>query len=168
MEINDIIKLIEVVSEHGLTSFVYEEESYKLTLKKENKTIVTNTMLPTAMSYPAGNPDMGAAMASQPTAPAAAKTEKTGGAAEKAAPALIGSEKVVKSPLVGTYFEASSKGSPAFVKVGDKVKKGQVLGIIEAMKLLNEIESEFDGVVEAILVKDGEVVEYGQPMFRIK
>ena len=70
--------------------------------------------------------------------------------------------------MVGTFYSAPSPDADDFVKVGDTVKKGQVLGIIEAMKLMNEIESDFDGVVEAILVKNEEVVEYGQPLFRIK
>ena len=80
----------------------------------------------------------------------------------------IGSDKVVASPLVGTFYNAASPDSDAFVSVGDTVKKGQVLGIIEAMKLMNEIESEYDGVVEAVLVNNEEVVEYGQPLFRIR
>ena len=75
---------------------------------------------------------------------------------------------ILTSPLVGTFYTASSPDAEAFVKEGDTVKKGQVLGIIEAMKLMNEIESEFDGVVEAVLVKNEEVVEYGQPLFRIR
>ena len=74
----------------------------------------------------------------------------------------------MNSPLVGTFYAAPSPDSEPFVKTGDTVKKGQVLGIIEAMKLMNEIESEYDGVIEAILVNDEEVVEYGQPLFRIK
>ena len=80
----------------------------------------------------------------------------------------IGSDKIVVSPLVGIFYSASSPEAENFVKVGDTVKKGQVLGIIEAMKLMNEIESEYDGVVEAILVKNEDVVEYGQPLFRIR
>ena len=80
----------------------------------------------------------------------------------------IPSGNVVKSPLVGTFYSAPAPDADSFVKVGDTVKKGQVLGIIEAMKLMNEIESEYDGVVEAILVNNEEVVEYGQPLFRIK
>ena len=79
----------------------------------------------------------------------------------------IGSDKVVTSPLVGVFYSASSPDAEPFVKVGDKVTKGQVLGIIEAMKLMNEIESEYDGVVEAILVNNEDTVEYGQPLFRI-
>lgn len=80
----------------------------------------------------------------------------------------IGSDKVITSPLVGTFYNASSPDAAPFVQAGDTVKKGQVLGIIEAMKLMNEIESEYDGVVEAVLVNNEEVVEYGQPLFRIK
>ena len=86
----------------------------------------------------------------------------------KKAAADIGSDKVVTSPLVGTFYSASSPDAEPFVKEGDTVKKGQVLGIIEAMKLMNEIESEYDGVVEAVLVGNEEVVEYGQPLFRIR
>lgn len=74
---------------------------------------------------------------------------------------------VVKSPLVGTFYSASSPDSAPFVKVGDTVKKGQVLGIVEAMKLMNEIESEFDGVVKEIQIENEQVVEYGQPLFVI-
>ena len=75
---------------------------------------------------------------------------------------------VVKSPLVGTYYAASSPENPPFVKIGDKVSKGQVLGIVEAMKLMNEIESEFDGTVKEILVENEQMVEFGQPMFVIE
>ena len=68
---------------------------------------------------------------------------------------------------MGTFYSAPNPDSAAFVKVGDSVKKGQVLGIIEAMKLMNEVESEYDGVVEAILVENEQMVEYGQPLFII-
>ena len=83
-------------------------------------------------------------------------------------PEDIGADQVVTSPLVGVFYAASSPDAEPFVKVGDTVKKGQVLGIIEAMKLMNEIESETDGVIEAVLVKNEETVEYGQPLFRIR
>ena len=82
--------------------------------------------------------------------------------------AALESDHVMTSPLVGTFYNASSPDAEPFVKVGDAVKKGQVLGIIEAMKLMNEIECEFDGVLEAVLVNNEEVVEYGQPLFRIR
>ena len=76
--------------------------------------------------------------------------------------------KIVKSPMVGTFYKSSSPEKEAFVKVGDKVQKGQVLCIIEAMKLMNEIESEYDGEIVEVLVKDGDTVEYGTPLFRLK
>ena len=74
---------------------------------------------------------------------------------------------MVKSPLVGTFYAAPAEDADPFVKVGDKVKKGQVLAIVEAMKLMNEIESDFDGEVAETYVKNGQAVEYGQPLFRI-
>ena len=76
--------------------------------------------------------------------------------------------KIIKSPMVGTFYSKSSPKAEPFVKVGDKVKKGQVVCIVEAMKLMNEIESEFDGEIVQILVNDEEMVEYGQPLFIIK
>ncbi len=76
-------------------------------------------------------------------------------------------DEVVTAPLVGTFYSAPSEDAEPFVKVGDPVKKGQVVGIVEAMKLMNEIECEYDGVVAAVLVENKQVVEYGQPLFRI-
>lgn len=75
---------------------------------------------------------------------------------------------VITSPMVGTFYESATPDKPAFVKVGDKVKKGDVLCIVEAMKLMNEIESEFDGEIVEICVKNQDMVEYGKPLFKIK
>lgn len=86
----------------------------------------------------------------------------------EAAQALEPEGNKVLSPLVGTFYLAPSPEAAPFVNIGDMVKKGQVLGIIEAMKLMNEIECEYDGVVAEILVKNGEMVEYGQPLFVIR
>lgn len=76
--------------------------------------------------------------------------------------------KLIKSPLVGTFYAAPAEDAKPFVNVGDEVKKGQVLAIVEAMKLMNEIESDFDGKIVEILVENGDNVEYGQPLFRIQ
>lgn len=79
----------------------------------------------------------------------------------------VSDAQTVKAPLVGTFYAAPSEEAAPYVQVGDQVKKGQTLGIVEAMKLMNEIESEYDGVVVEICVKNGAMVEYGQPLFRI-
>ena len=75
---------------------------------------------------------------------------------------------VIKSPMVGTFYSSASPESEAFVKVGDKISKGKVICIIEAMKLMNEIESEYNGIITKCLINDGDMVEYGQPLFKIK
>lgn len=85
-----------------------------------------------------------------------------------AKPAETSGGNIVKSPIVGTFYQSPSPDKPPFVKVGDTVKKGDVIMIIESMKLMNEIQSEFDGVVDRILVADGEAVEYDQPVMIIK
>lgn len=154
MTIDEIVTLIQAVSDNDLTSFEYEEGDQKLVLEKKKKENVVSVMSPAAMPSAAGM-DF--------EVPAA------GTAQESRKESLdIGSDKVVTSPLVGTFYSASSPDAEPFVKEGDSVKKGQVLGIIEAMKLMNEIESEYDGVVEAILIENEGVVEYGQPLFRIR
>lgn len=76
--------------------------------------------------------------------------------------------KIVKSPMVGTFYESATPTAKPFVKVGDKVKKGQVLCIIEAMKLMNELESEYDGEIVEICVENEDIVDYGMPLFKIK
>ena len=170
MTIDEIVTLIQAVSDNGLTSFVYEEGDQKLVLKKKKKkNAAPAPVTPVVISQPAA-PMMGpmavplAAPAELTSGSAAGKSGSEAASAEKAADKEqagtldIGSDKVVVSPLVGTFYSASSPDAEAFVKVGDTVKKGQVLGLIEAMKLMKEIESEYDGVVEAVLVKHEEVV----------
>ena len=161
MNIDEIIQLIQAVSENKLTSFELEEGNMKLSLKckKEQPQIVT---------VAAPSMDQAAVQMLNTAAGAGITVSQVQETAVQTAGVDIGSDKVVTSPLVGTFYESSSPDADAFVKVGDTVKKGQVLGIIEAMKLMNEIESEYDGIVEAVLVNNEEVVEYGQPLFRIK
>ncbi len=174
MTIDEMVTLIQAVSENGLTSFEYEEGNQKLVLKK--KETVPAPVAPVVISQPAAvmnpmpveMPGFAGAAVLGSGAPVMA-AEGPAAAGQAADSGLdIGSDNVVVSPLVGTFYSASSPEAEAFVKVGDHVKKGQVIGIIEAMKLMNEIESEWDGVVEAILVNNEDVVEYGQPLFRIK
>lgn len=178
MTIDEIVTLIQAVSDNGLTSFVYEEGNQKLILKKKKKKNVAQApVAPVVISQPA-TPVMSPVAVTMPaevagltnTAHAGSAEAETSGkeVSEKDEHLDIGSDKVVTSPLVGTFYSAPSPEAEPFVRVGDSVKKGQVLGIIEAMKLMNEIESEYDGIVEAILVENENVVEYGQPLFRIR
>jgi acetyl-CoA carboxylase biotin carboxyl carrier protein len=102
------------------------------------------------------------------TAPAPGTVIETAPPAPAAAPAPNASEHIVKSPIVGTYYESPKPGDPPFVKVGDSVEPGQVLCIIESMKLMNEIESETAGTVVAKLMESGRPVEYGEALFSIR
>lgn len=142
MEIENLIKLIETVSASELTGLKYEENGVKLHLTKKKEQVQVDAA-PTAVAE---------VSVVEPTPEDTGKEE---------------AGKIVKSPLVGTFYVAPAEDADPFVSVGDPVKKGQTLAIIEAMKLMNEIESEYDGTVAEILVENGKPVEYGQPLFRI-
>lgn len=154
MEMEKMIELIDAVSKSDLTGFKYEEEGIKLHLsKKENTCYVTENL-----SAPVNAVTTSAAEIKK----AAEGDQISGTSAEE-----ISVGNVVESPLVGTFYAAPAEDAESFVKVGDRVEKGQTLGIVEAMKLMNEIESDYSGTVAEILVNNQEGVEYGQPLFRI-
>ena len=149
-----MIELIDAVSKSDLTGFKYEEEGIKLHLsKKENTCYVTENL-----SAPVNAVTTSAAEIKK-----AAEGDQISGTSAEEIP--VGN--VVESPLVGTFYAAPAEDAESFVKVGDRVEKGQTLGIVEAMKLMNEIESDYSGTVAEILVNNQEGVEYGQPLFRI-
>ena len=154
MEFENLLILIKTVSDSELTDFAYEENGTSIHLKKKKETIVV-----------AGNqtdvPVMGLN-----TVPVMGQSTHANSESEKS----VGGEPegmIVKSPLVGTFYAAPSEDADPFVSVDDQIKKGQTLAIVEAMKLMNEIESDFDGKVAEIYVQNGQAVEYGQPLFRI-
>ena len=154
MEMEKMIELIDAVSKSDLTGFNYEEEGIKLHLsKKENTCYVTENL-----SAPVNAVTTSAAEIKK-----AAEGDQISGTSAEEIP--VGN--VVESPLVGTFYAAPAEDAESFVKVGDRVEKGQTLGIVEAMKLMNEIESDYSGTVAEILVNNQEGVEYGQPLFRI-
>lgn len=160
MEFENLLKLIQAVSDSELTGMKYEEKGVKIHLTKEKETVVTALQAADGAS---------AAFAAGKLADAMQAAESTATPAENA-PAAATAEpagKIVKSPLVGTFYAAPAEDADPYVAVGDTVKKGQVLAIVEAMKLMNEIESDFDGTVEEIYVENGQAVEYGQPLFRL-
>lgn len=154
MEMEKMIELIDAVSKSDLTGFKYEEEGIKLHLsKKENTCYVTENL-----SAPVNAVTTSAAEIKK-----VAEGDQISGTSAEEIP--VGN--VVESPLVGTFYAAPAEDAESFVKVGDRVEKGQTLGIVEAMKLMNEIESDYSGTVAEILVNNQEGVEYGQPLFRI-
>ena len=160
MKVEQVLELVKAVSDSELTEFKYEEDGVKLSLKKTSDRIVQ-------VQAPAA-PVAAPVIAPAPV-PAAAPVSAPAGAEAPAEASAEGEVKgnVVKSPLVGTFYAAPAEDADPFVKVGDSVKKGQVLAIVEAMKLMNEIESDFTGTVTEILVENGQAVEYGQPLFVI-
>lgn len=144
MDLDCLIALIDKVSASELKSFSMEEGNLRISMKKKKGKL-----------YTAATADGSA------SAPTTIKTEIN-------EPETDFCGKKMKAPLVGTFYNAPSPEETPFVQVGDAVKKGQVLGIIEAMKLMNEIESEYDGVIEEIPVSNGQMVEYGQTLFVIR
>lgn len=149
MNYEDIKKLIEDMGDSKIDSLDIEfPEGIKISMKK-NQTIVKEVTTPKD---------------NIPNVIVTQKQNMTQDIPEKAEE----NSKVVKSPMVGTFYSSNSPKEEDFVKVGDKVKKGQVLCIIEAMKLMNEIESEFDGEITEVCVKNEDMVEYGTPLFKIK
>lgn len=159
MEFDQILKLIQAVSDSDLKSFTMEDGELKLSLKKGRETQF--------VAAPSGGSEISAQAGIQEYTGSKAESEAAIGT-HNPPEGSAGFERVVKSPLVGTFYSSASPDAPPFVNVGDFVKKGQVVGIIEAMKLMNEIECDCDGVIEAILIENEQVVEYGQPLFRIK
>ncbi len=145
--VENISVLADVMEEKNLEEITMEYDDAKLTLKAKR---------------PCPPPPMGGMM---PAPMAMAAPAPAQAAAPAAAPQVNGN--VVKSPIVGTFYAAASPEKPPFVTVGQQVKKGDVLMIIESMKLMNEVQSEFDGTVAEILVKNGEAVEFDQPIMII-
>ena len=156
MDLRKLKKLIDLVQESGIGEIEITEGEEKVRISRQ---LASQPMI---MAAPAMQPMMAPGMmpAGQPGAAPAAPAA----APEAAQP----SGHQLKSPMVGTFYRAPSPGAPPFVEVGQSVSKGQTLCIIEAMKLLNEIESDASGTVKAILVENGQPVEYGQALFVIE
>lgn len=138
MEFENILKLVESVSRSELDSFLYEENGMRIKLTKKEKVVQAAVL--------------------------AAPSEERGAMPSQM---LSANDTYVNSPLVGVFYAAPAEDAAPYVTVGDRVKKGQVLCIVEAMKLMNEIESEEDGVIKEICVTNGNAVEFGQPLFVI-
>lgn len=154
MDLRKLKTLIDLVAESGVSELEVTEGEDKVRIVKN----------PAPVAAPAQQVYAPAPIAAAPTAPAAATSPAA--PAPEAAPAAPAGH-AVKSPMVGTFYRSPTPGADAFVKIGDTVKEGQTLCIIEAMKLLNEIESDKSGVVKEILCENGQGVEFGQALFII-
>jgi len=152
MDLRKLKKLIDLVQESGIAELEVTEGEEKVRIAKHI------TGAPAPVAYAASLP-VAAPVAAPAAAPAAA-------GAAPAAPALPEGH-IVKSPMVGTFYRSSSPGAKSFIEVGQNVAVGDTLCIIEAMKLMNEIESDAAGTIKAILIENGQPVEYGQPLFVI-
>ena len=155
MNLKEIKELIDTLTEKDITEFELERGNEKIRIRRGNPTAA-----PQQVTL-ATTPLMAAA-----SAPAAVAAPAAVPAAEPPAP--VDELHIVKSPIVGTFYEASSPGTPPFVQIGDSVESGQVVCIIEAMKLMNEIESDVSGVVEKRFVSNQQPVEYGEALFGIR
>jgi len=157
MDLDDIKQILILFHEHDLDEFELERDGLKVRIRKAGRGVTFTAPAVVAMPVPAGPAAL----------PAAAATPAV---AQSAGPAPTDAVElgVIKSPIVGTFYRSGEPGAPSFVEVGDVVKKGQVLCIIEAMKLMNEIESDCDGEIIQIYVENGKPVQFGDRLFAVK
>ena len=167
MNQKEIKELIEFLIEKDITEFELERGDVKLRVKRGAETHVVAAPVVHAAAPLVSQ--LAAPIAAAPAAPARAAADTPSPVTAPAPPPAEDADlHYVKSPIVGTYYESPSPGSPPFIKVGDRVKEGQVLCIVEAMKLMNEIEADASGEIVKMLVANGQPVEYGMPLFAIR
>ena len=167
MDLNQIKQILDLVREHELSEFEIEHDGLRLKIRKDANGAHVVT-LPAPVVPAMVVPGAAAAVAPPVMAPAVASPAV---AATAAADTAVDTEielAVVKSPIVGTFYRSAEPGASPFVEIGTTVKKGQVLCIIEAMKLMNDIDSEYDGEVMNIYVENGQPVQYGERLFAIR
>lgn len=164
VDLPEIERLLEFMEQHGLEECEYERSGLRIRLKKASTQPEGYVRMPAGAAF-APNPGLAAAIPANTAAPASQS-------APLQAPAQAAQPEsdlhTIKSPIVGTFYATPSPGADVFVKVGDTIEAGQVLCIIEAMKLMNEIESDVAGQLVRILVENGQPVEYGEPLFTIQ
>lgn len=154
MDLDQLKQILGLVQEHGLTELEIEQDGVKLRVKKDG-------VMPAGVAFPVPmTPHQTPVLAAGPLPVAAASASADADTDIELA--------VVKSPIVGTFYRSPEPGTASFVEIGASVKKGQVLCIIEAMKLMNEIDSEYDGEVVNVYVENGQPVQYGERLFAIR
>ena len=157
MDLRKLKKLIDLVEESGIAELELTEgeEKVKISRQVEAQQIATQFIQPSQIAAP-------------PVMPPSPSEPSTSEQSDKSAIASPPTEKHITSPMVGTFYRASSPDAGPFVEIGSAVKKGDILCIIEAMKILNEIESDKDGVIKKILIENGQPVEFGEPLFVVE
>lgn len=161
MEVKELKKLLDAMAEAEVSEMTLETGDYKLSVKRQGQ--------PSPAPAPAPAADPAAAPLHQPAAtPVASAASEVAAPAQETSAGAKGHLVEVTAPIVGTFYAGPAPDAPDYVKVGDRVERGQVLCIIEAMKLMNEIEADTPGMVAEILVGNEEPVEYGQVLFRIE
>jgi acetyl-CoA carboxylase biotin carboxyl carrier protein len=162
MDLDQLKQILDLVREYGLSEFEIEHEGLSLKIRKDFTSVAAAVSAAGSAPPIIASPTSGSASA----APLAAAVQ---GTPESTKPGDAEIElAVVKSPIVGTFYRAPEPGAPSFVDIGSIVKKGQVLCIIEAMKLMNEIDSEYDGEIVNVYVENGQSVQYGERLFAIR
>ncbi|NIK12413.1 acetyl-CoA carboxylase biotin carboxyl carrier protein [Alkalibacillus almallahensis] len=164
LKVQEIRELIKLLDESSISDFTYETDDGKISMSKQNGEVVqVATPQPVSTEKPA-EPKV----ENQPAEPKAEAEPAPAPKEETASNNEVDYDTEIVSPMVGTFYEAPSPDDDVYVQVGDQVEENSVVCIVEAMKLFNEIEAETKGEIVEILVDDGELVEYGQPLFRVK
>ena len=166
MNQKELKELIDFIIEKGIAEFELERGDVKVKIKRVAEAPAAAVPDSRYIAVPTPVPVAAVPVASVPSAPAAKVAETTAAAAPEAPPEP--NLHIVRSPIVGTFYEAPSPGAPPFVKVGDQLEVGQVLCIVEAMKLMNEIECDAAGELVKKLVTNGQPIEYGQELFVVR
>lgn len=157
-DLGEVARILQFMEQNNLEEFEYENGSFRVRLRK------TGALTPAAFRSVLPAPEIVVAHASPAPSAQSAPVQAAGASTAEPIPDNL---HVIKSPIVGTFYASASPGAEPFVRVGDDVNSGQVLCIIEAMKLMNEIEAEVSGEVMRIFVENGQPVEYGEPLFAI-
>lgn len=167
LKVQEIRELIKLIDDSKIDEFCYETNGTKVSMKKEGGQVVSQQVTEPVQTAAPAMEEKQAPVEQAPEKPAE-KPEQQESKQETPAATPADYDAEVKSPMVGTFYAASSPEDDPYVQVGDKVKPDSVVCIVEAMKLFNEIEAEVSGEIVETLVEDGELVEYGQPLFRVK
>jgi acetyl-CoA carboxylase biotin carboxyl carrier protein len=162
MDLDHLRQILDLVRQHDLAEFEIEHEGLKLKIRKDAARGAASAPAAQAVLTSGGAAATAAPAGPAPSTPSPAAEDSDADAPEEVELA------VVKSPIVGTFYRSSEPAAPPFVEIGSVVKKGQVLCIIEAMKLMNEIDSEYDGEIVNVYVETGHPVQYGERLFAIR